>query len=442
MSLALWRDAVSLSERRRRIALNSIAGVASKAVSFAATFALFPVLLRTLGKEEFAVWLAVTSVVQVFAWADFGLGNGIVTALARIPSNDAAAMRSTISSAYRLVLGVSGIFAVLLALGLYLNVMPSVLGLGRRGPYSSLAAIGYSAFVMWLPSSLIGRIQVGLRKGWISNTAQASAALCSAILTVVAALSGAGLAALIAIACFTPVAINIINSIVFFTQFPELRPRLVRFPAKYRELLRLGFLFFCLQLGTVVLTGIDSVVALGQSGPNAAIDYSAVSRIFGAISAIAAIVVSPLWPEYGKAHAAGDIQWVRRTYVKSLASVTATAACIAFAVIAFSPLLFSVWPGGGVRPSYGLLLLASMWLLIDCAGQCTAMLLNGLTVIRCQVVVTLCFVCICLPLKLFLARHYGAAGIYVSTISAYVIAIAVPYGFILPRMLRTEAGRK
>jgi O-antigen/teichoic acid export membrane protein len=419
--------------RRQRFAANSFAGLASKGASFLVTIALFPLLLRHLGKGDFAIWIAVVSIVQVLAWADFGLGNSLVTTLSRLPTEDAQGIRAAVSSGYTLIFGAAVFMAALLLLLSQFDSLQKLLGFGNRP--DRVVLIGCVAFLLWLPSSLIGRIQTGLRMGWMSNVAQAAAALTTGVLSVIAVHLDWQLTALVAIACMTPVVINAANTAIFFLRHPETRPSTAAIsPDLLNQLLRLGALFFCLQLGTVVLTGIDSMVALSQAGASEAVDYSAVARIFGALGSVTAIVVSPLWPEYGKAHAGNDLRWIRRTYIRSIKTVSAFTLVSGAVVVAISPYLFSVWPGGDVRPPMTLVMLAAVWLFIDSLGQCTAMLLNGMAIVRYQVFVTVAFVLVCLPLKVGMAANFGAEGVYASTIIAYVATIALPYAIILPRL--------
>jgi hypothetical protein len=94
----------------------------------------------------------------------------------------------------------------------------------------------------------------------------------------------------------------------------------------------------------------------------------------------------------------------------------------------FSPLIFQIWikasagkiPGDMIW-SYGSL---SILLVV---GNAFAMFLNGLAVIKSQVVTTVAFCILAIPLKYFGAVHFGVVGLITASIIAYILAVVLPY---------------
>jgi O-antigen/teichoic acid export membrane protein len=293
------------------------------------------------------------------------------------------------------------------------------------------------AFVLWLPSTVAGRIQTGLQMGGLANLCQAISSVAMGLLTYGAVTRGASLHTLVIIACFTPVAGHLVNTALLFLLRPQVRPspRLIRWHAS-QDLLRLGVLFFTLQLGLVALTGADNLILLSRAGPAEAVDYSAVSKLFGALSSVGSILFAPLWPEYGAASARGEYEWIRRTFWRSIRLAIAIGIVGGALTLAFSSEIFQLWIGPQVRPSWTLLMFAATWAAIDLCGQCTAMMLNGLAIVRPQMIVALLFALTCLPLKWYLAYVHGAPGAYEATIICYVFAVVVPYSLYIPRLMR------
>ncbi|HSN22219.1 MAG TPA: oligosaccharide flippase family protein [Usitatibacter sp.] len=424
--------------RLRRVLMNSGAGLAAKAASFLVTLALFPLLIAYLGKAEFAIWLVAASLVQVLAWTDLGLGNATVTRIARRAA-EPGAIGDTVASAYACVAAVTALVGGVLAILWHARAIDLLLGGALAVEARPVFAIGLAAFVAWLPTALAGSIETGLRMGGIASLCQAASAILTGALSYWAVRAGRPLADLVAIACFTPVAANLANTVALLVARPDLRPRLRRLSwAESRELLRLGGLFLALQLGVMALTGADAVILLRQAGAAQAVDYSAVAKLFGAVSILGATLFAPLWPEYGAAHARGELDWVRRTFGRSLAAALALGIA-GGAILAFaSPALFALWLGPGVQPSAALVFLAATWLVYDLCSQSTAMLLNGMAVVRPQIVTSLAFAAACLPLKWIVAARYGAVGIYATTLVCYTAAVALPYAFIVPGLLRSR----
>jgi O-antigen/teichoic acid export membrane protein len=426
-------------ERLRRMTLNSGAALFAKASSFLVTLALFPLLIAYLGKAQFAIWVVVASLVQVLSWTDLGLGNATVTRIARRAA-EPGAIPATISSAYACIAAITGIVGVALAALWHsggLEWLFSDESAALSPAARPLFAIGLGAFVLWLPAVLAASIQTGLRMGRLASLCQAASGVAMGAMSFWAVHAGRPLADLIAIACFTPVAFHFANTGFFLLAHAGLRPRLalVSWP-ECRELLRLGALFLALQVGVMALTGADAVIVLRQAGAAQAVDYSAVAKLFGALSALGATLFSPLWPEYGAAHARGEMDWVRRTFLRSLLVALGLGVVGGAALAAAGPRVFEAWLGPDVHPSTALIALAAAWLVVDLCSQGTAMMLNGMAVVRPQVVTSLAFAATCLPLKWELTARYGAAGLYAATLACYLAAVAIPYALIVPRLLR------
>jgi O-antigen/teichoic acid export membrane protein len=70
-------------ERYRRAFLAGVTSAASRAVSIAAVLISIPITLKYLGVDRFSVWMTITSLTALLAFADFGLGNGLMNVVAR-----------------------------------------------------------------------------------------------------------------------------------------------------------------------------------------------------------------------------------------------------------------------------------------------------------------------------------------------------------------------
>src|SRR5438552_374368 len=73
----------SSKERYRRIALTSATSILSKGVSLLTMLISVPLTVNYLGAERFGLWMTVSSLVTFLAFADFGIGNGLLTGIAQ-----------------------------------------------------------------------------------------------------------------------------------------------------------------------------------------------------------------------------------------------------------------------------------------------------------------------------------------------------------------------
>lgn len=66
-------------ERYRRAALTALASVAARAVTIVTSLLTVRLTIRYLGAERYGLWMTATSVVSLLMFADFGIGNGLMT---------------------------------------------------------------------------------------------------------------------------------------------------------------------------------------------------------------------------------------------------------------------------------------------------------------------------------------------------------------------------
>src|ERR1035441_8948081 len=65
-------------ERQRRAFLSTMAAFAAKGIAIVTQLVTVPMTLNYLGAERFGLWMAISSVVSMLAFADLGVGNGLL----------------------------------------------------------------------------------------------------------------------------------------------------------------------------------------------------------------------------------------------------------------------------------------------------------------------------------------------------------------------------
>src|SRR5262249_31721647 len=101
-------DAGISKERYRRIALTTVTSVAAKGIALVTTLISVPLTVDLLGPEKFGLWMTISSLITVLGFADFGMGNGLLTAIcAAHGRDDTQAARRYVSSAFFILLGIA-----------------------------------------------------------------------------------------------------------------------------------------------------------------------------------------------------------------------------------------------------------------------------------------------------------------------------------------------
>ena len=69
-------------ERHRRIVLSAIASAMAKIISITTALISVPLTLHYLGPERYGMWMTISSLAALLAFADLGIGNGMLNAIA------------------------------------------------------------------------------------------------------------------------------------------------------------------------------------------------------------------------------------------------------------------------------------------------------------------------------------------------------------------------
>ena len=75
------------------------------------------------------------------------------------------------------------------------------------------------------------------------------------------------------------------------------------------------------------------------------------AQMFGLISTVLAMALSPLWPAYGEAIARGDHDWVKQTLYRSIILSVGVAACLSVGVGDFRTMAAQAMGGEGNQPT-------------------------------------------------------------------------------------------
>ena len=291
-------------------------------------------------------------------------------------------------------------------------------------------------FVALSFSNGIGRVFHGLQRGFLVHFANISGSLLSLIALAIAVNLEASTPFLIACVMGGLVLGNLGLSIILLNEnlfgFGGIKNSMF---SESSFILRTGGLFFVLQIGTMVAWGADSVIIASTSGAAAVAAYSLVQRLGQFISQPVQIFNAPLWAAYADAVSTGEGLFVRRTFVKSLKYSFGFSAFGALLLVVFGEELIYIWTDGEITVPAMLLGLMACWLILESTGSALGVFLNGIGVVKQQVVVVSAFILLGLPLKIMLAYEMGSEGVVLAGIGSYLLTTVVGYVFIFRKQI-------
>lgn len=427
--------------RYLRIWKGATAAFLSKGITVATSLISIPIAVNYLGPERFGVWATISSFTALLAFADLGIGNGLINAIAATRGGENRAMARTHSSSAYLLLGP----VALVLLGAYFLARPWIsweeaLGLGRQAPNLEVGqaiTVFVVCFCAGIPLAIAGRLQMGMQASHINHAWAAAGSLASLGAVLAAVEVHASLPVLVLALLGAPLLVQLANTVVLHFQRPWLRPayRFVSWTS-VRQLLHDGFLFFLLQVSTAFIFASDNLVVAHLFGPASVTQYAIPFRLFSLASTMVGMALGPLWPAYGEALARGEFEWLRRALRRSLmlALVASTLGSVILYFIV--PWIVQIWTGlAAPQPP---LLLAGFAVYNVVLGVMTAYatFLNGVNAIRMQVLIGLLTAALAVGLKYGLGASLGLPGVAFGSAIALLAGTVVPFTWYVPRVLK------
>lgn len=431
------------TDRIRRILLTGGASALARVVQISTSLITVPVTLKYLGNERFGLWMTISSVLAMAAFADFGVGNGVLNAVAKAYGrDDIEAIRKAVSSGFAILTSL----AALLLLSFFL-IYPHIDWSGFFRVSSTQArmeagpalAVFACCFALNISLDVVQRVQLGLQQGYLYGMWQLSGSVFGLVGILAGIWFHASLPLLIVAIAGAPVLSTIMNAIHFFGFLrPDLRPSIgmVSMETAIR-IVRLGSLFFVLQLAVSVSYSSDNVILTRVLGPLAVAQYAVPSRLFGFIGMLTSFLTTPLWPAYAEALERKDHRWIKRTLYRSLLLVGGASVAASTLLVLFAPSIIRLWVGPGIQPSVLLLVAMAMSSVICAIASTIGMFLNGLSVIRFQVLLAIVGSIANVFFSISLTRRLGTPGVVFGTILAQLLIGVVPYYLFVTRYIRT-----
>lgn len=428
--------------RSQRATLTALANLVAKLVTVGTSFATVPLTQHYLGDERFGLWMTISSLSALLAFADFGLGNGLLNAVAEASGrDDPAAIRRLVASAAAMLGTVALGLLLLLVPAIVLVDWSSTFGLTDPAAVRELrpALLVFAAcFVLNIASGFIPRTQFGLQMGFHSGIASAIGSLIGLAAVLLAIRLDAGLPWLIAALMGGPLlAVVASGGWLFAGQRSALfLCRADVDPPTMARLARLGGLFFVLQIAAALAYASDNLVGARSAGAAAVGEFAVAAKLFSAVGIVVPIFLGPLWPAYGESIARGDMAWVRRTLLRATWSAGLAAGLAAVALVLLFDPITALWLYRPAVASPALLWGLASWTLLNAVGMSIAMFLNGAHVVTAQAVIATVFALACLGSKLYWVPRLGLEVLPWATTFTYLLLVLLPYGLMLPRVLR------
>jgi len=186
-----------------------------------------------------------------------------------------------------------------------------------------------------------------------------------------------------------------------------------------------GLPMMILMISTAIGLNSDRLVLSHVASADDLAAYTLAAQVFLAILALAHAAGMTLWPVFAHARTTGDV--VNPIRIALLVGLAALFCCLL--VGSLSSWIFGILSGGRILVSAGLILAFSAFVILYSVNVPMGMYLTDPQGLRFQAYCVITMVCVNLPLSIWLAREWGAAGPIAGSAVALGLFQVLPYGF-------------
>ena len=427
--------------RNKRIIKTAWSGLAARILNMGISLLMVPLALHYLGKEQYGLWVAVSSMISMLSFMDGGAGNAVVNMISHASADNKQDIPKIVSTAFFSLMGLA-LIGCLIFFGIHPYVSwGKVLGITESVTISDLnntvLIVGIFFFVN-IFLTLVGKIQRGMQEGNLDNFWSGVASLLSLMLVYWCIQEDQGFIVFtIAILAGPMLAYLASNIHYLFISRNELRPRFVNIESSIaKNIFKVGGMFFVLQIAVVIQGQANNVIIANMLGAAEVSTYSICMKLFLIPPAMLGLVLTPLWPAYREAFASGDMLWIKRIFFQSMRWSLLISIPSAFILVLFGEKIIDLWVGHETTPSVELLVGCGLWLVLSTLGNAVAVFLNGLQLVKAQLIVTISTAIVNISLTIFLIPKIGTAGAVFGSVFAFFICTILPFFFIIKKTLK------
>jgi len=411
-------------ERYRRIAASAVSSLGAKITGICAVLITVPLTVGYLGAERFGLWMTISSISTLLSFADFGVGGGLLNAIARADGrNDRVGAQRAVSSAFAFLTAVAlllaGAFGAVYPLLSWESLFRVVTPLAVEEAGMAVAVFLICS-ALSVPLSIAQRVQMGFQEGFQSNLWQAAGTLVGLAGVIAVVYSGKGLPWLVLAHSGGPVIVMLVNCVVEFGWRRRwLAPRARNVDrAVTRKLLGAGGIFAILQLLAFLGATSDNFIIAQLFGASAVAGYAVVYKLFTAVF-IVQVLISSLWPAFGEALAREDRAAARSMFERSLKLCSIMGVVIAAAFVLAGQKIIELWVGSELVPTLSMLAGFGAWIIVASLYAPVAALLSTEGLLEHQLRIYSLAALSAFLLKIASASVFGIEGVIWATAAGY-----------------------
>ncbi len=421
------------AERTQQIKKNIIASFILKGGNIVISFILIPLTINYVNPTQYGIWITLGSIVNWFSFFDIGFGNGLRNKIAEANAlNQPQDANRYISTTYAALTIISVIVFLVFFVAnhfinwnLILNISPGILN-----NLQQIALIFFACFCVQFVTQIINIVLVAFHSPSRVSLISFFGQLISLIVIYILTLKTKGsLQNLVLVLAGVPLIVQFLASLWYYnTDYRDFLPRFRFINFKYaKEILKIGGLFFIIQIGALILYETDNIVITQVFGPRDVTVFNIAYKLFFVVVMVSTIIMNPFWSAFTEAFSKNNFEWIKTT-IRKMYYYLAAACLMSLLLFLVSPVIYKIWVGKQIKVpvllsfTMALQVIGHCWLIINC------FFLNGIGKIRLQVYLYIICMIINIPLSIFLCRITGSTiGVTISNLLIFAYMNIVLY---------------
>jgi len=428
-------------QRLKKIIKTTWSGLFTRIISTAISLIIVPFAVHYLGKEQYGVWVAISSFVAMLAFLDGGAGNAVINMVAYASGANQERLGQIVSTAFFSMMALALIGGLIFLVTCPFVPWRMLLGISSATSIANLNVVAIVVgifFFVNIFATLVGKIQRGLQEGHLDNFWNGTGSVLSLLFVYVAIRNDTGLIGFV-IAFLAGSMLAYIGSNIHYLYFlrSDLRPLISKVDGKVaKELFKVGSMFFVLQIAGAIQGQADNVIIANILGPAEVTNYSICIKLFLMVPMLFSLILTPLWPAYREALAKGDKAWVKQFFFKSMRWALLISIPSALILVLCGGKIIEFWIGSDVVPSNSLLFGCGFWLVLMTVGNAFGVFLNGMQLVKIQMIVALVAAIMNIILSIWLIQTIGLVGAVLGSIISYFVFTMLPYLFYIKKIFK------
>lgn len=385
--------------------IKSIAGSSSlKLLSALISFITVPLLLKSLGTNNYAVWVTSTALVAWLNLFDFGSGYSLKNKVTEsIAINDYTELNTLIAGTIQFYMIMSMIILVF-----FLGSLQFVSVFNNN---KLLAMVLYLPIIFSFPFTLGHFIIQGRKKFNAFNFLLLAQSLAWLIIIFSLQYSSINVS-LFQLAGFYSMIFFVTNLLILINSLKGLEFKLkeilnFRNLKASKESLKVGYRFFLLQISSLFLFSLGNILTYDNLSLTNVAQYDTVNKIYLMGMTLFNVVISVYWAEISHAKATKDKFELNKLFRQLL--FIATLFSIGTIVITFFvPFIISIWTKNIIHIKLAQLVPFVLLLCVQAFAYSGAVILNAFEQLKGQIIFSILAAILIIPLaKLFFSLNYG-----------------------------------